>query len=276
MGTELAASGVPTPSPLWSAWALIHRPDAVTSIHRAYARAGADVHTANTFRVQARTLRAAAEQADRRGRRRDPALEAAMRAPGALVAHAVALARKGAGADARIAGSIAPLEDCYRPDRSPRRPWREHRAVIEQLVEAGVELLLCETFPHVGEALVAVEEAVATGLPTWLSLTPGPRADLLTPRETARAAERAARLGIAACLVNCLPVEATPAYLDPLRSVGVPYGVYANALGRLHVGPRCYADWARRWVRHGVTIVGGCCGVGPAHLRALAAALRAG
>ena len=49
MGTELAARGVMTELPLWSAAAIDAAPEVIAAIHRDYADAGATVHTANTF-----------------------------------------------------------------------------------------------------------------------------------------------------------------------------------------------------------------------------------
>src|SRR5262245_41802836 len=96
MGTEIAARGVSTDDPTWSAGALATAPDVVREIHVDYVRAGAVVHRTNTFRTQPRLF------ADRW---RD------------LLRTAVRLARE-AGAP-RVAGSIAPVFDCYRPDLSP-------------------------------------------------------------------------------------------------------------------------------------------------------------
>ncbi|MBI4953384.1 MAG: homocysteine S-methyltransferase family protein [Myxococcales bacterium] len=272
LGSELARAGVPTPAPLWSAWALLHRPDAVLRLHRAYAEAGADVHTTDTFRTTRRALRAALARARARGRD-DPAVRRALARYPELVSDAVGLAREGARSVTRprqrVAGSLAPLEDCYHPERSPRHARVEHRAMARALARAGADLILCETFPHVGEAVVAVEEAVATGLETWVSWSPGPRARLLTPLEVGRGAERAARAGASVCLVNCLPPEASLPYLAALRAVGVPFGIYANVMGRAALSPRRYGAWAARWLDAGASVVGGCCGAGPAHVRAV-------
>ena len=99
----------------------------------------------------------------------------------ALAERAVALCRQAVGPDRRVAGSLAPLEDCYRPDRSAPNPGPEHAELAQALAAAGVDLLLCETFPHRGEAVAAVRAAVATGLPTWVAFTAGPGADLASP-----------------------------------------------------------------------------------------------
>ncbi|WP_234023356.1 homocysteine S-methyltransferase family protein [Sorangium cellulosum] len=260
LGTELAARGVATPAPLWSAAALVDARgcEAVRAIHREYTRAGATVHTANTFRTKRRQAGDAWAE---------------------LAARAVALAREATSAGHRVAGSIAPLEDCYRPDLSPTGARAEHRELSRALAAAGVDLLLCETFPHVGEALVALEEAAATGVEAWVSFTPGPSADLLSPEDVGRAAREAASRGARAVLVNCAPATRTLEYVERLAASGVPFGAYANAGaadeglgwagGQDSASAARYAALARRWIEAGATIVGGCCGTGPAHIAAL-------
>ncbi len=118
LGTELAARGVPTPGPGWSAFALDDAPEVVVAIHRDYARAGATVHTANTFRTKRRQLGVRWEELARR---------------------AIDLARGAVPAGQRVAGSIAPLEDCYRPDLSPPNPRPEHRELARALAAAGAD-----------------------------------------------------------------------------------------------------------------------------------------
>ncbi len=256
VGSELLARGVPTPLPLWSAWALRHQPDAVAKIHADYAAAGATVHTANTFRTKRRQL--------------GPGWDDLARA-------AVQLCRDAVPAGHRVAGSIAPLMDCYEPWNSPAEPRGEHRELVEVLAAAGCDVLLCETFPHVGEGWVAVEEAVRTGVETWASFTAGPDADLLSPADVREAARGAIARGARAVLVNCIPAARTLAYVRELAVLGVPFGAYANAgqadenLGWAphEEAPERYASFAMDWVREGATLVGGCCGTGPAHVAAL-------
>ena len=257
VGTELGRRGLPLPAPLWSAWALVHRPEAVAALHADYADAGAEVHTTNTFRTRRRTLPGDWEQRTR---------------------EAVALARRSTRPTHRIAGSIAPLEDCYRPDLSPADPRPEHKEFARCLASAGVDLLLCETFPHPGEGWVAVEEAVATGLETWAAFTAGPEGDLLSPQALMAAAAGAVERGAAAVLVNCVPASRTRSWLEPLAELGVPFGAYANAghqdeqLG-WHADPtdsaERYADLAEEWVHLGATLIGSCCGTGPSHIAEL-------
>jgi S-methylmethionine-dependent homocysteine/selenocysteine methylase len=258
VGTELTARGVPTPAPRWSAEALDSAPDVLAAIHREYAAAGATVHTANTFRTKRRQIPDRWEELARR---------------------AVAIARAAVPAGQRVVGSIAPLEDCYRPDLSPAEPRAEHRELALCLAAAGVDLLLCETFPHVGEALIAVEEAVKTGLPTWVAFTAGPEATLLTPAEIEAGAREAVQRGASAVLVNCMPAVATLRYVERLAGLGVPFGAYANAGSTTDgigwncdsaAGAEAYAALAETWEQAGATLIGSCCGTGPSHTRALA------
>jgi S-methylmethionine-dependent homocysteine/selenocysteine methylase len=259
MGTELERRGVALPPPSWSARALETAPCVVAAIHREYAAVGAAVHRANTFRTHRRS-------SGERWRE--------------LATRAVELAQSSAGAGQRVAGSIGPLEDCYRPDLSPGTEARaEHRALASLLASLGVDLLFCETFPRPTEAAVAVEAAVETGVQTWVSLTPAPDGSLMTPAAMRAAARACVSAGAQAVLVNCLAARRTLGYVRELAGLGVPFGAYANA-GRMDEGlgwasvadPRAadaYADLARTWIEEGATIVGGCCGTGPAHIEAV-------
>jgi S-methylmethionine-dependent homocysteine/selenocysteine methylase len=246
MGTELVRRGVALPSPAWSAVALDVAPDLVAAIHRDYVAAGATVHTANTFRTKRRSVGPRWEELARR---------------------AVRIARDAVGG-LRVAGSIAPLEDCYRPDLSPGRASREeHRELARVLADEGVDVLLCETFADPTEAVVAVEEAARTGVETWAALLPTTAASL---RNTA------ARV----VLVNCVAAKDTRPFLAELADLGVPFGAYANAGDEadgigwgadVEAGAKAYEALAKQWLEAGASVVGGCCGTGPAHIARVAA-----
>lgn len=262
IGSLLTFRGVPTPPPLWSANALQTAPDMVAQIHGEYAGAGACVHTANTFRTGPRAAGPEWEDLTRR---------------------AVAIARSSIPSTHRVAGSIAPARDCYRPDLSPEDPRPEHRLLAQCLAQAGVDLILCETFAHVGEGLIAVEEAVATGLPVWAAFTGGPDGSLLSPFDLAIAARQAAERGAQAVLVNCIASELTLSYVEAISRVvppSVPFGAYANAGGpgdwnaTDNAAVERYVLAAMSWVDAGATIVGSCCGTSPVHIVAIDHALQ--
>lgn len=278
MGTELAIRGAALDGPAWSARAIVERPELCEAIHRDYALAGAEILTAATFRttkpafVAWRALDPTSPDPD--------TWESWLRE---AVSRARAGARAAGVASARIAGSVAPVADCYRPWETPSDTRAHHRASAEALARAGVDLLLVETFAHEREAIVAVEEALATGRPTWLALTAGPDATLLTPEAIGRVGGIAADLGAETVLVNCTRAVDTARFLEALRGIAAPIGAYANAgaasdaVGSVREvgppgGPARYAALARGWVDLGATVVGGCCGTSPRHIAELARA----
>ncbi|MBW2379250.1 MAG: homocysteine S-methyltransferase family protein [Deltaproteobacteria bacterium] len=217
IGTELISRGLELEAPDWSARAIAQAPDLLTQIHTDYARAGATLHTANTFRTQPQAMGAAWTSALGAG---------------------VQIARDAVPSGCVVLGSMAPIEDCYRPDRSPGAAARpQHRAVASALANAGCDVLLCDS-----------------------------------PTELARIAKDAASTGVERLLVNCIAATQIGPYVDAISALGVPLGVYANAgredeaLGWGATSPRAaeaYAVLAERWRDAGASVIGGCCGTGP-------------
>jgi S-methylmethionine-dependent homocysteine/selenocysteine methylase len=275
MGSDLDRRGLATTLPFWSALGVLERPDLVRQIHLDNLLAGADIITTDTFRTTARTLRQAGL---------DPA-----QAP-ALDALAVRLAKEAQFAagrpDALIAGSIAPLDDCYLPvfETPAELAFEEHEAQARNLAAAGVDLLMVETMPTSAEAAIALCAALETGLPATVGFVCAPPdtgepVRLLSGETLAAAVEVVASLGPAAVLVNCAPPPVISAALRELRTLPVlPVGGYAN-VGRIDeevgwapdaqmTGER-YAEQADAWLPLGARIVGGCCGTQPEHTAAL-------
>lgn len=274
MGTELARRGVTTGLPLWSANALLNAPHIVRQIHQDYLRAGAQVITTNTFRTNTRTLARAGLYEHMR--------ELTHLAV-ALAREAVDEAQKTRRVRALIAGSMAPVEDCYSPWLTPRDETEllaEHTELAQHLHAAGCDLLLIETMNTVREAVAATRAAEATGLPVWVSFMLGPDNHLLSGETLKEALQGVMVYHPQAVLLNCLPVAQVPSALNQLRQ-GVPadvrVGAYANA-GHVEeagwsmahgVTPAAYAQAAGLWRRMGARILGGCCGTTPEHIAAL-------
>ncbi|MGQ9814551.1 MAG: homocysteine S-methyltransferase family protein [Candidatus Roseilinea sp.] len=276
MGTELDRRGVDTGLPLWSANALITAPEAVKQIHLDHLRAGAQVITANTFRTNPRTL----ARAGLAGRSRE------------LTHIAVSLAQEAiadfqatrAAAHPLIAGSMAPVEDCYSPWLVPddAELEAEHGELARYLAEAGCDLILIETMNTVREAVIAARAAAATKLPVWVSVTLNQRNDLLSGESLRDAVRAALTVKPDALLVNCIPVAQGASALRLLREAvdneSVRLGIYANA-GHVEAGewsiargvtPEAYAEAAAEWLAAGASIIGGCCGTTPDHIARLA------
>ncbi len=265
-GTELNRRGVDTALPLWSARALLEAPDELLAVHRDYVAAGADIITTNTFRTHGHSL-AAAGMADRAAE---------------LTCQAVEIARQAvAGTDCLVAGSVAPLEDCYSPGLVPEDAAleTEHAAMVEALCAAGVDVLLVETMNTVREAAAAARAAVGTGKPTIVSFVCGRDGRLLSGESVRDAATEIAALKAAVLAVNCSSAPDLLIALTELSTaVALPLGAYGNVgyaddeqgwVNTDSVEPEVYAKYAADWLRLGACLVGSCCGTGPAHTWAL-------
>jgi len=279
-GTELQRRGLDVDLPAWSAKALLDERGraTLTEVHAEYARAGADLLTTATFRTTPRSL--AAWGAAARWR--------------LLNQRAVDAARAGAAAaperPPRVAGSIAPLEDCYRVDLVPPQAdaLREHLTQADLLARLGVDLLLIETMNTAREARAAVAAARLVGIDALLSLCPGPDRTLLSGEPLREAIPPLLDAGggrVRGVLLNCAAPDVLAVAAPALAAIaaGLPYGVSAH-LGepdpvtgwRLPPSqdPEAYADWMTPIVDAGATLIGGCCGTTPAHIRALARRFR--
>lgn len=281
LATELQRHGVPVAPPWLTSETLrtARGRDLLRGIHAEYIEAGAQVITANTFRTNLRAMRRAG--LDDAGAAR-------------MVEHAVAAARRArddAGAPwVRVAASLAPVEDCYRPALAPppAELHAEHRWMAGVLAGAGVDLVLIETMNSQSEATIALAQVRAAGIPAWVSFVCADGARLLSGEDLGVAARRVESAGAEAVLVNCTRVDRVAACLRRLREVcHGPIGVYPNVEDRgalpdwTHVEHRVptahdadsLAALVERWLtEYGVDMVGGCCGSSPAHI----ARLRAG
>ncbi len=269
MGTELERRGAAMRLPLWSARALIENPEMVLAIHREEVASGAEILTANTFRTHRRTL----------------AKEGLEGRSAELTRTAVLLAREAARAAGRrvfVAGSLSPLEDCYRPDLAPpgEALEREHATQARALAAAGVDLVLVETQNSVRELSAATRWARDTGLPVVASMITDGEGRLLSGEPIEEAAASLASLKIEALSINCVPARRLAGDLARLAAAapGVPLAAYGNLgppaaedarIFTQDVSPEEYAALAREWIRIGARIVGGCCGTTSAHTAAL-------
>jgi len=270
LGTEILRCGGVGEVGLWAVAPLLNAPDSLRQIHETYVAAGAEVLTTATFRTSARSLAAIGRAADA-----DRLTRAAVR-----IAQE-ARERSRADRSVAIAGSLAPVGDCYRPAEVPSDDvlLAEHRTQARCLADAGVDLLLAETMNTVREARAALVAGLETGLPTWVSLVCGDGARLLSGETLKQAADALMPLAPAALLVNCSTPERTTDAIAALRGPHtVPLGAYANNgepdadTGWRFNGqfpPARYASAARGWLELGARIIGGCCGTTPEHIRAL-------
>lgn len=280
MGREPIRRGAAVRSGLWSAKALIDAPWVVVEVHRDFIAAGARIITTNSYSCVPSYLGKTGE-AHRYGE---------------LAALSGQLAREaadGSGKSVLVAGSLPPLEESYRPDLviddSEARPIY---AALARALRPHVDLFLCETMSCIRESRNAAEAALVAGsvrdLPVYVSWTldeePGTG---LRSGEGIRDAHAAlADLPIAGFLFNCTHSDAIEAGIEQIRQLtDLPTGGYPNRFnvpkgftldGTNSVKERAdfetgqFVRAAQRFVDRGANFVGGCCGIGPEDIAALA------
>ena len=282
MGQELLARTGDDPTPLWATQVMLDHPDVVREIHADYFAAGATIATTNTYAIHHDRLLGFGKDALFGTLHR----KALSQAVAARTAH-------GSG---RIAGSLGPLIASYRADVAlPVAEAAPKFAEIARLLGPEVDLILIETQATLTQCAGALHGAQAAGKPVWLSVTvddhDGTR--LRSGEPISGLAPLIATYQPQAVLANCSVPEAMLAALAQLSKLGLPFGAYAN--GFTHISgnflkdaptvkelthrhdltPEKYAAFAMAWVDMGATIIGGCCEVGPTHIRHLAERLRA-
>ena len=276
-GTELENRGTSCDLPLWSTRALIESPDRVREIHREYATAGAEIITANTFRTQRRTLQSAEMEYPGLGERDEE-----------ITRRAVVLAQEGveqARSQSWVAGSLAPLEDCYRPENVPdaNALELEHTRHAENLARAGADLILIETMNTAREAAAACRAATATGLPVWVSFVTTPSGQLLSGESLSEAIDGVRVHSPSGVGINCLPASTVDTSLEVLLEAEVRFGLHTNLgipgsesekVHRAQCTPERFAQYSLRWAQAGASWVGGCCGTTPAHTAAASRVLQ--
>jgi S-methylmethionine-dependent homocysteine/selenocysteine methylase/SAM-dependent methyltransferase len=283
VATELQRFGsdIATTDKLWGTSALYRRPEAVLEVHRSYALTGCDVISTDTWSILSVPELDAHEK---------PRIAEAQHWMD-LARSAVRLARQAVeetGRTGECAVAFAISEEANSPAR---------RETLELLGRAFVEdppdLVLMETLTLIRdpETYETVELLLEMGFPVWLSFRRcrhgvcGVQGQHWGPPEGdlfGRAARRFAEMGVGALLLNCLPVEHVPGMISWLRDfTTLPLGVYPN-LGMFtgrewhfdeEIGPEEYAALALEWREEGAQIIGGCCGVTPAHIAQLVRAL---
>lgn len=252
-GTELQQRGLPVgrPSDGWN----LERPDLVAEVANSYVDAGSLVLLTNTFCSHPSTLRAIGLEAD----------------ADSLIREGVRLARAAAADRARVFGSIGPAagadEDSY-------------RIPCQSMAEAGVDAIVFETFGDPSDASKALRAGRRTGLPLVMSFCfrrDSGEWKTIAGAPLALAAQTARDEGADALGANCgsgpdgfdelserlATSSGLPVWLKP--SAGLP--TLVDGRPTYPVSPAAFANAMSRAAV--AAFLGGCCGVGPEHIRAL-------
>lgn len=283
LGQEINRRSKKDTHPLWCLKVMFDAPEVIVDVHSEFIDAGARVITLNTYPATPTRM-----NRDGYGDRFSEAYETAVR----LAKNAIAQAGQ-AGGSVQIAGCLPPLVASYKSQvsRNYAQSLEEYRQIVLQQKDV-VDLFLIETMSNIEEARAALDAAKETILPVYVALSlSDDLSDTLRsgePLEDALAALLPKEPdGI---LLNCCSPEAITKAMPILAHTGIRFGGYANGFtsveglqpggtvdtltARRDLSPEAYADFVEQWIEVGATIVGGCCEIGPAHIRHLAHRLK--
>ena len=273
MGTMLHAAGAALDRSLPEL--NLSDPGLVSTIHESYLSAGADIIQTNTFGANRLWL----------GDHGLPDQVGEINRAGVRIARA---AQDQCEREVWVAGSVSPAVTA---SQRRRIGSAERTEVIREQVQAllagkGVDLLILETFGYLDELVEAVAAiAGLTDVPVIAQATFADDAYTLggeTPREVATVLSG---LPVAMLGTNCTigPQRMLTVAEDLVRYASVPVSAQPNAGQPRRTGPRSFefaidggyfARYIRRFAEAGVTLVGGCCGTTPTHIRAAVGAVR--
>ena len=269
MGTELMRRGIELPLPLWSSMSNIDQFDQVMNIHKDYIDAGSDILTTNTFRTTPRTFIKAGYSQNESEIISEQCCNMAIEA----AKHAVKKE------NTLIAGSVAPLEDCYEPLHFPGKEIakKEFQLIIDRIIRKGVDILLFETMGNYEEIESVLQVSNHVDIQRWLSIVLKNKNSILDGTELQKVVELANKNKIDMVLINCTPVniilEALDIFLGYRKG---KWGVYPNAgenmptkggefVSKLDDESFCKA--IQDYITLGASVVGSCCGSTPNTVR---------
>lgn len=272
MGTLLQEKGL-APGELPETWNLEH-PEVIREIHRRYIEAGSDIVLTNTFGANALKFH------DERCSLKE-IVESA-------IDHVKAAIRE-AGDDRRIytALDVGPTGKLLKPmgDLDFETAYEAFREVMVIAEKAGADLIHIETMSDTYELKAAVLAAKEnTSLPVFATAIFDERRKLLTGADVPSVVALLEGLRVDALGINCGmgPEQMLPVLEEMLRYSSLPVIVKPNAgLPQQRDGRTCYdvlpeefAYLMKRITNMGASVIGGCCGTTPEHIRAMKDACR--
>jgi len=198
------------------------------------------------------------------------------------------LAREAAGDQAYVAGSLGPIGKALAP--LGNIPFADavaaYREQAQGLVEGGVDAFVLETMPSLDQAHAALEGARSVAdLPTIVTLTFNEEGSALYGEPPEVVVERLEAWGVPVIGANCsqgpapmletmkrMAAVAKKAKLAAMPNAGAPALVEGRYV--YLCTPEYMASHARRMISAGVSLVGGCCGTTPAHIKNLVRSVR--
>lgn len=272
-GTEVERRGVPQLDNAWNGGGALTHPDTVREIHEDYIRAGANIVIANTFATHRSALEDAgvADQFEAYNRR---GVELAVEARDHLQAESVL-----------VAGGLSHWSwTGNKPTTAALGANALEQARI--MADAGADLLMLEMMIEIDRMLAVLDGALASGLPVWVGLTCAinEQSEVVLEEGELLSDAVAAIQDRDVPLVSIMHTDVSiiSQCLTALRSCwSGACGVYAHSGDYKDgkwvfdgvISPQDYARYAQDWTASGVSVIGGCCGVGPGHIEHLASSL---
>jgi len=273
-----------------------NEPSTVMRAHKAYLDAGATVITTNNYSCVPAALELA-ESSSRQHTSPEKLIIDLITAAGQLASEVRDnyVVRNGRPR-CLVAGCVPPLHESYRPDLvGEDMEVSDGYGLIVPVIAPFSDVLLCETMSSVREGRLAAEAACKAGLPVWVAwtLSEDSAGHLRSGETIEEAVASVSQLSqVEAMLLNCSSPESIHAGLGRLKKsapIGVRVGAYGNGFRtvrasggdeddqsgggheyNVHLTPDTYASHTAVWVEHGADIIGGCCGIFPEHIDAVA------
>ena len=259
----------------------VTRPDVVTAIHAAYLEAGADCVETNTFGANLAAL----------GEYNAAGRIAELAGAGARIARAAADAAATSGRPRFVLGSMGPGTKLPSLGHVRYAALRDaYQLQAEAMVAGGVDGFQVETCQDLLQAKAAVNgarrglAALGADLPIFVNVTMETSGTMLLGSEIGAALAALAGLGVEGIGLNCGtgPTEMSEHLRHLHRHSPVPVVCMPNAGlpeltpdgARYPMGPEEFVGYLGQFTSEfGLSLVGGCCGTTPAHIRLLADAV---
>ncbi len=279
MGSQLIARGIEVGK--CNDYLNVESPDVVSDIHRSYFEAGSDAVLTNTFGANKYAL----------GRHGFAEETIKINKAGAQIA------RHAAGQEKYVLGDIGPSGDFLEPLGS-LKPEELKEAFARQakaLLDGGVDGFIIETMTALDEVTIAIEAVKSVGgvVPVLASMSfdrAGDDFKTMMGVDVETAVAKIVSLDVDAVGFNCGTVsldeyiELAEKFVSAVQALSADVIVYAEPnAGKpelvedqavYKVSPEDFAAAVEKIHSAGVSIIGGCCGTGPAHIKALAKKLR--
>jgi len=288
LGSELDRRGYDISTPLWSAELLMNNPQVIKDIHRAYLDAGAQCITSASYQASIAGFGAMGLSPEQARELFVKSVDLAKSVVGEFLQQI-----PDCGYQPLVAASIGPY-GAFLADGSEYNGdygvddqdlLKFHRQRLIWLDAASADVLACETIPSLQEARVLRQLLEKVNTPAWISFSCRDERYLNDGTRLRQAVALFERLpGVVAIGVNCTAPQYIQSLIGEIRSASwtraiVVYpnsGEHYDADDKVWHGtetPLECAAAARGWYQAGAKIIGGCCRMGPAHVREIATEL---